>query len=915
MRTVGTSEASTDPVTELIKLLAEERKNFTSIEIAETLWLAMQMEPVAEVEPELSLPLPPPLPSISVEGIGEPGLPPPLLPAPTPRVNLAAPTTQAGILPPQVLPVWLADPAMLTDALAIIRALKPLLQKVAAGVGKRLDEPATVDNIVRTQLCLPILALEQESWFDIVLVVDRGSSMHIWQRLVKDVVRILRCYGAFRDVQVFDLEVNRTAQPFDETVQLISNPRRPGHRPKELIDQRGRRIIIVLSDCAGTYWWDGTLLPTLQAWGKIMPTVVWQMLPPWMWKRTALGRGTAVAIANDLPGAANQQLKTIIQERDEPEDVDQRLAMPVVTSEVRDLARWSLMVSGDRREAIPGFLLPQHGGSVPRSQGMKEIARDRAERILDEGSNPDGAFNQVLDTIAHERVDRFLELASPQAQRLIMLLAAAPVITLPVVRLIRDELLDEARSPLPVAEVFLSGLLSRLPGQEDSEQTEDNELEQDRQDLVQYDFAPNVRNILLEVLPEIDTIEVINSVSAAVERRWNRVSDQDFRAFLMNPMVDVPEELQGLRSFASVTADILEQLGGQYADLAQQLRRGAGKEPTPPEPGLEESNFPDLEPFQFIDAQLVEELDSFTFTVATLHPRVVVQPQQRSTSTNKATQRQTNQRKPTEWMIQRQPQRAYRLVELLADDISLELVQIPAGTFLMGSPKDEPQRNSDESPQQEVTLPAFFMGRYPITQAQWRVVAGLRQVNQELTSDPSSFTGENHPVESVSWNDAVEFCARLAVITDRDYRLPTEAEWEYACRSQTTTPFHFGNIVTPELANYDGRSVYANGTKGEYRQATTPVDHFGIANAFGLSEMHGNVWEWCQDHYQSHYDSALTDGSAWVNSNEQANRVLRGGSWCYDPRYCRSASRFDNSPDNRYNDIGFRVVCSAPRTL
>jgi formylglycine-generating enzyme required for sulfatase activity len=926
----GTSKTASDRVSRLIELLAEERKTATSIEIAETLWLAMQMEPVTVVEsepPQLTSPAPP---AIALEKGAEPELPPPPLPAPIPKANIAAPTPQAGVLPPQMLPVWLADPAMLTDSLAIVRALKPLLQKVDAGVGKRLDEAATVDNIARTQLCLPILEPEQEPWFDIVLVVDCGSSMHIWQRLVKDVVRILRRYGAFRDVQVFDLDVKKAGQSAGDVVQLISSPQRPGHRPKELIDQRGRRIAIVLSDCAGTYWWDGTLLPMLQAWGNVMPVVVWQMLPPWMWKRTALGRGTAVAIANDLPGAANQRLKTQIQERDEPEDAKRRLAMPVVTSEVRDLARWSLMVSGDRREITPGFLLPQRGSSVPRSRGMEEIARERSERNRNAGSDPDAEFNQVLDRIARDRVDRFLELASPQAQRLIMLLAAAPVITLPVVRLIRDEMLYEARSPLPVAEVFLSGLLVRLPGQEDRElnrvlqaendsqepeQQDEDELEPvqlDRQDLVQYDFAPRVRHVLLEVLPEVDTIEVINSVSAAVERRWNRVSDQSFRAFLTNPAVEVPEELQGLRSFASVTADILEQLGGNYADFAQQLRYGAGGTP-PPKPGTDDGPFPDLEPFQFIDVQLVEELDSFTFTVATLHPRVV-QPQ-RPTKTSKATQRPADPRKPTEWMIQRQQQRAYHFFESLAEDISLEMVAIPGGTFVMGSPADEAERFADEDPQHEVTVAPFFMGRYPITQAQWRTVAAMDQVQRSLDLDPSRFTGENHPVEQVSWHDAVEFCERLAARTSKLYRLPTEAEWEYACRAGTTTPFHFGDMITTEVANYDGNSTYNSGPKGESRGQTTPIHLFEIANAFGLSDMHGNVWEWCQDHWHGDYEGVPTDGSAWLTDHEQAERVIRGGSWHNSPRYCRSASRPDLSPDDRFDDIGFRVVCVAPRTL
>ncbi|MBD2465774.1 formylglycine-generating enzyme family protein [Oscillatoria sp. FACHB-1407] len=950
----------------------------------------MQIEPVAEVVSaqslsgtvEASATI-----SASLDVISQPDLPPPLPPTPTPRANIAAPTPQAGVLPPQVLPVWLADPAMLTDSLAVIRALKPLLQKAEVGTGKRLDEAATVDNIARTRLWLPILEPKQEPWFDIILVVDRGSSMHIWQRLVKDVVRILRRYGAFRDVQVFDLVV-QTDQSTGDPVRLLAKPEHPGHRPSELIDQRGRRIAILLSDCAGAYWWDGTMLPMLQEWGKIMPTVVWQMLPAWMWKRTALGRGTAVAISNDIPGVANQRLKTRVQERDEPEDAHQRIPVPVVTSEVRDLTRWSLMVSGDRRQVTPGFLLPQQGGSVPRSKSMEEIAQDRVQKNLSEDAgsdtDPDAAFNEALETIARERVDRFHDLASPQAQRLIMLLAAAPVITLPVVRLIRDAMLYEAQSPLPVAEVFLSGLLLRLPGQEDRElervleeerervqaslepqdglsqdESEREPMPLDRQDLVQYDFAPKVRQVLLEVLPAVDTIDVINSVSAAVERRWNRVSDQDFRAFLMNPNAEVPEGLEGLRSFASVTAEILGQLGGEYASFAQQLRQGAGEGVPPDKPDVSGStfqeleinflndrhleldeeqfleDFPDLEPFEFVDAQLEDgsispfppPLQTEEFTVITVQTQSDLEPFE-FTSARLVSQQTEEQ---TEWIIQRQQGRAYRLVEPLPDEILLEMVSIPAGTFTMGSPDDEPERYDDESPQHDVTVPSFLMGRYSVTQAQWRAVAQLPQVHLELDPDPSNFKGDDRPVEQVSWRDAVEFCERLSVYTKRAYRLPTEAEWEYACRASpvflagpsragdavgegVNTPFHFGDMITTEVANYNGSS-YAEGPTGESRGETTPVDYFGIANAFGLSDMHGNVWEWCQDHWHDNYEGAPTDGRAWLSENDNDSRILRCGSWGNIPRYCRSAYRYSLNPDSRLNYIGFRVCCSSPRTL
>ena len=257
-------------------------------------------------------------------------------------------------------------------------------------------------------------------------------------------------------------------------------------------------------------------------------------------------------------------------------------------------------------------------------------------------------------------------------------------------------------------------------------------------------------------------------------------------------------------------------------------------------------------------------------------------------------------------------------VETLEQPVTLEMVLIPAGSFLMGSPADELDRYSSESPPHQVTLPQFFLGKYPVTQAQWSAVAALSQVNRELEADPSNFKGANRPVEQVSWEDAVEFCDRLSQYTGRPYRLPSEAEWEYACRAGTTTPFHFGETITTDLANYDGTDdsagkwsgSYGRGPKGIYRQETTPVGSFKVANAFGLSDMHGNVWEWCADRWHDNYEGAPSDGSAWLEGGSESY-LLRGGSWADDPRGCRSAGRDDLARDTRYDLIGFRVACSA----
>lgn len=262
--------------------------------------------------------------------------------------------------------------------------------------------------------------------------------------------------------------------------------------------------------------------------------------------------------------------------------------------------------------------------------------------------------------------------------------------------------------------------------------------------------------------------------------------------------------------------------------------------------------------------------------------------------------------------ITRERRQAQHYIEDLGNKVKLEMVLIPGGSFMMGSPEDEEERSSAESPQHLVTVKPFFIGKYPVTQAQWQAVASLPQVNRQLTPNPSHFKGANRPVERVSWNDAVEFCDRLTQKTRRKYRLPSEAEWEYAARAGTTTPFHFGETIATDLANYNGNYTYGAGSQGVYREETTPVGSFDVANAFGLYEMHGNVLEWCTDHWHENYEGAPTDGSAWLDKNYNYSlHLLRGGSWNFYPEYCRSAYRDFDGAVNSNSFVGFRVVCAA----
>ena len=236
--------------------------------------------------------------------------------------------------------------------------------------------------------------------------------------------------------------------------------------------------------------------------------------------------------------------------------------------------------------------------------------------------------------------------------------------------------------------------------------------------------------------------------------------------------------------------------------------------------------------------------------------------------------------------------------EDLGNGIILEMTSIPAGEFIMGSPEYEESHENTESPQHQVKVASFYMGTFLITQAQFRAI---------MNASPSCMVGEDHPVECVSWNAVVEFCTLLSQKTGRNYRLPSEAEWEYACRAGTKTSFHFGNAINTDLANYDGRYIYRSGAKGEYRQTTTPIGTFP-PNAFGLYDMHGNVWEWCQDIWHDDYTGAPINGSAWEGGRSSIYRVLRGGSWYGYPWYCRSAARGRGKQGDWKLYYGFRVA-------
>jgi formylglycine-generating enzyme required for sulfatase activity len=236
--------------------------------------------------------------------------------------------------------------------------------------------------------------------------------------------------------------------------------------------------------------------------------------------------------------------------------------------------------------------------------------------------------------------------------------------------------------------------------------------------------------------------------------------------------------------------------------------------------------------------------------------------------------------------------------ENLTNTLDLIMVKIPGGNFVMGSSSREDESESRERPQHRVKIKGFYMGQIEITQAQYRAIMG---------ENLSTFKGDNRPIENVSWQQAKVFCQKLSLKTGKTYTLPSESQWEYACRAGTTTPFSFGATITTEVANYESEYAYANAPKGTYRRETTAVDKFP-PNAFGLYDMHGNVSEWCEDTWSKNYQNALVHGKARTKGKYPDKRVFRGGSWYDNPGSCRSAFRYAWVTDDVSSTIGFRVI-------
>ncbi|MDA1051330.1 MAG: formylglycine-generating enzyme family protein [Planctomycetota bacterium] len=258
---------------------------------------------------------------------------------------------------------------------------------------------------------------------------------------------------------------------------------------------------------------------------------------------------------------------------------------------------------------------------------------------------------------------------------------------------------------------------------------------------------------------------------------------------------------------------------------------------------------------------------------------------------------------------------------VITNSVGLKLAHIPAGTFVMGSPRSEAERDDKEERHEVTITKPFYLGVYEVTQAEYvKVMRGTG-----LPDDRSTFKGDNLPAENVEWRVTQIFCEQLSarpeeVAAKRKYRLPTEAEWEYACRAGSSTAFHFGDSLSSDQANFNGEFPAGDGEQGKYLRTTVAVGSYP-PNAFGLYDMHGNVAEWCADWYDPEYylnspeedplgpPFGIVDTKFTNNGNENFFVVIRGGCWVDEGRGCRAAYRYRAMPNTQYRLIGFRVAC------
>jgi WD40 repeat protein len=519
------------------RLIAElgKKLDLSAEELADVIWLTLIRQEENKSE------LPKPQKNVTEVKKKEPVTPPATSLPPITALDRPPTEPVAGIVSHQSsttntvldrIPIKVANPPSLRNPLALARSLRPLMKQVPSGRVEGLDEQATAQQIAEAGIWQPIVKPFLEPWLEIVLVADESTSMLIWRQTVLEFRKLLRNYGAFRDVQLWGLHCEgervclRPGIGFDALQQAA-------RQPEELIDPSGRRLILLISDCVAPYWQEDLLIKTLKLWSQQSPMAIAQVLPEWLWVRTAIRGYESVQLAGLEPGVSNSQLKVDWSEVwQSVTDPQSGVCLPIVPLEPDSVLTWSKMVMG--QSDAPGYWLK----SFP------------TEIDLPTGSSLSPA--QLLE--------RFQVISSPMAQRLMGLLAASLVITLPVIRLIQETLLPKSQQ-MHVAEVLLGGLLEPIiPPQLGT-----------NPDEVEYRFIDEaIRELLLKETPVPDTVKVLSSY---VERQFDKSLDEFVAELQLWSQGEDVALVNKARSFATVTAAVLKRKGGRYREFVEQVER------------------------------------------------------------------------------------------------------------------------------------------------------------------------------------------------------------------------------------------------------------------------------------------------------------------------------------------------------
>ncbi|MDJ0717994.1 MAG: SAV_2336 N-terminal domain-related protein [Prochloraceae cyanobacterium] len=456
------------------------------------------------------------------------------------------------------LPFKVDNANSLSNSLAIARVLKSLIRPTPAlnrpGI---LDEVSTVENYAYTnkKIINPIFKPILEPWLELGLVVDGSTSMGIWHQTLKELINVFEHYGIFRNIQVCKL-VSEGANLSLHKGLKISKSRIVN--PRELLVSDGRRIIIVLSDCVAKYWHNGKAFKILKEWSNINPLAILQMMPEWLWEKTALRAGAKVTLVSNKPGVINSQL--IIQDILLWKNVffdKNRLKIPVFTLENKSLQQWIGVILGHNNIKIGGFII------TPASIEKHQKFITNKQKNINYTNIKKLTLQERIQVEAEEKVTKFFNNSSPLAQELAILLASVPTIFLPVVRLIRSKLLPEA-GPVEIAEVFLGGILKV--------RSEYNKVGDP--DRVLYDFiSPQIREILQRKSTRSITVDVYNYVSKYIAERIG-LNLRELLVELRKPLTleEINSDEDVIRPFAEVSVQILKTLGGEFKEFANEIQ-------------------------------------------------------------------------------------------------------------------------------------------------------------------------------------------------------------------------------------------------------------------------------------------------------------------------------------------------------